>query len=364
MPRNSGAGLPSEVDRAEKPSVLHIFIAEKQIGSFVDFMEEEFTDFDKHVFFCLGDETRHPLRRRSNILFESDYRRASSAYLELVRQMYRANKIILHGLWSMWVVRLLSIQPWLLPKCYWVIWGADLYNHRFAHHDLMWQVKEFSRRIVIKRIGHLITYVEGDADLARQWYGARGQHHECLMYPSNLYKDYEVPAKTDSTTRIQIGNSADPGNEHFEMLKMLEVYKNEDIRIYAPLNYGPEEHARKVAQAGSKMFGSKFVAITEFMPLEDYIEFLGRIDIAIFNHRRQQAMGNIITLLGLGKKVFLRTDITSWDVFGKIGVKLYDSSHIDLGQIDVSIRDQNRRLVKANFSSFRLKEELSEIFEA
>lgn len=364
MPRKTAASEPSESHQDGEPKVLHIVTLGKFIEPFINFVEENFTDFDRHIFFCFGDEELHPVRRRSNILFKSDFGSSGSAYLELFHRMYRSNKIILHGLWNIWVVRLLSIQPWLLPKCYWVIWGADLYDHKFADRSLMWQVKELSRRMVIKRIGHLITYVEADADLARQWYGARGQYHECLVYPSNLFKDYEIPAKTDSTTRIQIGNSADPGNEHFEMLKMLEDYKNEDIKIYAPLNYGPEEHMRKVAQAGSKIFGSKFVALTEFMRLDDYIEFLGRIDIAIFNHRRQQAMGNIVTLLGLGKKVFLRTDITSWDVFEKIGITLYDNSHIDLGQIDVSLSDQNRRLVKANFSSFKLKADLSEIFEA
>ena len=43
------------------------------------------------------------------------------------------------------------------------------------------------------------------------------------------------------------------------------------------------------------------------MPFNQYLEFLGKIDIAIFNHRRQQGFGNAITLLGLGKKVYLNS---------------------------------------------------------
>lgn len=50
------------------------------------------------------------------------------------------------------------------------------------------------------------------------------------------------------------------------------------------------------------------------MPFEEYLGLLAKIDIAILNHKRQQAMGNITTLLGLGKKYILgdRDDITSW----------------------------------------------------
>lgn len=41
------------------------------------------------------------------------------------------------------------------------------------------------------------------------------------------------------------------------------------------------------------------------MPFEEYLGLLAKIDIAILNHKRQQAMGNITTLLGLGKKYIL-----------------------------------------------------------
>ena len=42
------------------------------------------------------------------------------------------------------------------------------------------------------------------------------------------------------------------------------------------------------------------------LPLSDYLKILGKIDIAIFNHERQQAVGNITSLLGLGKKVYIK----------------------------------------------------------
>ena len=355
--------MPVAPSQGEKPRILHICLAEKFIEPFIEFLEGNVADFDRHVFFCLGDETLHPLRRRPNILFQSDYRSAASAYFNLNRQMYKADKIILHGLWSEWVVRLLAIQPWLLRKCHWVIWGGDLYSYLVAGRDLRWHLNEIFRRIVIKRIGNLLTYVEGDVDLARQWYGARGQHLQCLMYPSNLCKEYVVSPKTDRTVRIQIGNSADPTNEQIEILELLEPYKNENIKIYGMLAYGSDEYAAEVAAYGKKIFAEKFIAVTEFMTLNEYNEFLGKIDIALFNHRRQQAMGNIITLLGMGKKVYLRKDISSWMVFESRGLKVFDVTSFRLEDTEVFDKENNMRLTRSAFSPAVLKEQWLEIFE-
>jgi len=276
--------------------------------------------------------------------------------------MYIADKIIIHGLWSERVVRLLSLQPWLLKKCYWVIWGGDLYRYKFAKRTIRWRINEISRRIVIRRIGHLVTQVEGDVDLARQWYGARGRHHDCFVYPSNLYKDHNVLPKSDDTIRIQIGNSADPRNEYLEMLEMLKPYAGENIKIYAMLSYGSDEHAAEVAARGTSIFGEKFEPVTGFMPFDEYIEFLGNIDIAIFNHRRQQAMGNIVTLLGLGKKVFLRRDVTTWKYLAAMNIKVFAIGDDLLAEIDATTSARNVEAVQASFSVEKLTQQLSGIF--
>jgi hypothetical protein len=34
------------------------------------------------------------------------------------------------------------------------------------------------------------------------------------------------------------------------------------------------------------------------MPFDEYLNLLAKVDIVIFKHKRQQAMGNITTLLG------------------------------------------------------------------
>ena len=44
------------------------------------------------------------------------------------------------------------------------------------------------------------------------------------------------------------------------------------------------------------------------MPLEKYIQFLWKMDIAIFDFKQQAALGNIMNLLYMGKKIFLPSD--------------------------------------------------------
>jgi hypothetical protein len=90
------------------------------------------------------------------------------------------------------------------------------------------------------------------------------------------------------------------------------------------------------------------------MRFNEYLNLLGEIDVAIFAHRRQQAMGNTISLLGLGKKVFMRNDVTPWGVFQKTGVKVYDIEKFEISSISDSIRMQNKANIRSYFSKVNL----------
>lgn len=245
-----------------------------------------------------------------------------------------------------------------------MIWGGDLYTHEIALKDWRWKKNEFFRRFVIKRLGYLITYVPGDVALARLWYGAKGKYHECLMYTSNIYRELVIPPKTGSKVSILVGNSGDPTNNHLKIFSNLLAYKNENITIYCPLSYGgiSGSYAKQVAAKGAALFGDKFVALTEFMPFSEYLEFLGQIDIAIFAHQRQQGMGNTITLLGLGKKVYMRSDVNQWLFFKNLGINIFDFNKFDLATFDQVQEQTNTLLIKKYFSKEILVDQLRKVF--
>lgn len=342
--------------------IVHVMNWDKFVPSFIHFVEENFPDFEGHLFLILGKDDNYRIQRKNNTLFAHELRKLPRI-IEISRAMNSARKIIFHGLFDVKILRLLTLQPWVLQKSYWAIWGGDLYGR--VHPERMWGLisNEVFRKFVLKRMGHLLTYLQGDVDLARRRYGARGQHHSCLLYPSNLYQDHPAPQKGDRAINIQVGNSADPGNQHFEVLEMLAGLRSADIRIYAPLSYGDPEYARKVLDLGGRLFGRAFIGITRFLPFEEYLEFLGKIDIAIFNHRRQQAMGNTIALLGLGKKVFLRREVAQWKLFHEIGLKVFSVDEFDFDLLNDEQKQRNRTIVKEYFSKDKMIRQYAEIFE-
>lgn len=338
--------------------ILHIADSQKFTNPFFELIEKKF-EYTQHCILSHASANEWPIEMR----IKNKNSTGLVWFLDFTRATHKAEKIIIHGLWDFYAIALLFLQPWLLKKCYWMIWGGDLYDYKSDCRNWKWWLRNYFKKSVIKRIGHLVTYVEGDVELARNWYGAKGKYHECIMYLSNIYREYPIKSDPRKTINILIGNSADSSNNHFEILDKLAPFRNQDIVIYAPLSYGSKEYAQSVIELGKELFGDKFRPLTDFMPFGQYLNLLGRIDIAIFNHKRQQGMGNIITLLGLGKKVYMRSDVSSWQMFADMGVKIYDCSSVDLSLMDKSFVRLNREMIKNNFSEEKMISQLNEIFE-
>jgi len=341
-------------------TVLHVFSWDKKFFEpFRSFIHKHFAD-GRHNFIVHGVVTP------SDVPYSSDTTIVANLLKNFIRfsvELHKADKVVLHCLFSHHLLYILAVQPWLLKKCYWVIWGGDLYVHLRPKKRWRNYKDEFFRKTVIKKMGHLVTYIEGDYRLAKQWYGATGQHHECLMYTSNLYIEYNEKDKQQKTINILVGNSADPSNNHTEAFKSLEQFKEHDIKIIVPLSYGDQEYARKVISEGVEYFGDKFKPLVEFMDFEKYLDLLAGIDIAIFNHNRQQAMGNTITLLGLGKKVYMRSNVTQWDFFESHKIKVFDIIDVNLQAMDIDEKKQNQIKVKEYFSLSTYKHQLQELFD-
>jgi dTDP-N-acetylfucosamine:lipid II N-acetylfucosaminyltransferase len=318
-------------------------ILDKFLAPYIDFMDEHFSRENHHYVFITSEKYEYGLTPEHKVEFlHTD----DDIFITLLEYMKIARKIILHGLWRDKVDVLLYFNQKLLKKCYWIMWGGDFYFP---------ETKSKIRHEVIKNMGHCLTFIKGDYQLAQKWYGARGEYHECFMYPSNLYKEYPIKPISHTTTNIQLGNSADPTNNHIEVLEQVKKYKDSDIKIFTPLSYGNQDYAKEIIKYGKEIFGDKFVPLTEFMPFDIYLEFLGEIDIAIFAHKRQQAMGNIITLLGLGKKVYMRKNVTPYQLFKDIGIEIFDIEKIKINLISKKKKLNNQQKIKKYFSKEKMK---------
>lgn len=334
--------------------IVHIFPNEKFTEPYINFVNEKFNK-NEHLFLILGDKNIFNIKKQENIIF---IKKNLKSLKILNKYLYNSDKIILHGLFFKESVFLLLLQPWLLKKSYWVIWGGDLYYYIFRNKGFKSNIYEFMRRKVIKNIGNIIALVEGDYELAKKWYKTEAVYHEAFYYNPMFYKNIDETnnAKKRNKKIIQIGNSADPRNNHIEILNKLLKFKDKDIEIVVPLSYGDREWAKEVIKNGQMLYGDKFRSLDDFLPTQEYQKILNSVDVAIFNHDRQQALGNILTLLHLGKKIFIKNDITSWNFLKKKELAVYNTYDIDKLNfeefifMDESTKEKNIEMIEKEFS--------------
>ena len=205
--------------------LIHVMHAEKFIEPFIEFVEDNFDDFEgRHMFFVSGDINKFHIKSRSNLKNDYKSKRDQLKYfLSMAFAIQKANKVILHGLFVPWYLILLSMMPWNLKKCCWVIWGGDLYTYKLSKRSLRWWKNELFRRFVIKRLGFITTTVPGDFELARIWYSTKAIFIQNLMYPSHIARIVNEESQAQNELVVQIGNSADPSNNHFEIIDRLSA---------------------------------------------------------------------------------------------------------------------------------------------
>lgn len=348
--------------------VLHVGSVDKFLPGFIDLVQQEF-NAGRHCFLLYSKAPQPALQHHANVRVFSGRLSRLRFFLALLFMVYRTDRIMLHSLFDTALIRFLALQPWLLRKCYWFIWGGDLYRWQPSPEGQQpigsgWtdRLDAVARRRVFGGMGHLVTYVPGDVALLRAWFGAKGQYQDCLLYPSNVVVSPPDGGTPHAGLNILVGNSADPSNFHEDVFRRLQPLIRPGMRVLVPLSYGRKANVDKVMAAGRALLGDAFQPLLDFMPLADYQVLLSTIDIAIFNHDRQQAMGNMIALVGMGKKVFLRPQVTSWSVFQSAGAHVFDIGHLELSPLDDAARQGNIAAIRQHFSRDNLNRQLAGIF--
>lgn len=332
--------------------IVHLVIIDKFIPPFIKLVNENFPS-DRHRFLITGTSLpKYSLPAYPNV----EYINIRKQFNKILKYLYIGEKLIIHGLWDERMIKVLYFQPWLLKKCYHVMWGGDFYNP---------ESQSPKKKTVIRKMGHFISQISGDYELVKNWYGAKGMLHNCFVYPSNMYNQFNVPEKESGPLNIMVGNSCDPSNHHIEIINKLISLDDEEFNIICPLSYGNYDvYKKEVINKGKAAFGERFKPIVEFLDIENYAKLIGSIDIAIFAHNRQQAMGNIVMLLGMGKKVYLRSGTSHYLAMKELGISVFDFECIDLSPLPLSDRMRNESIIVSEFSKQKLLSQLGLIFDS
>lgn len=292
------------------------------------------------------------------------------------------NKIFIHYLFGH-ICRTL-IKLGIKKELFWVLYGGDLYNHidKELHSN---KTKEFMTKIgfefksnksnlnkvyrksLIRELNFVLTSKKGDYEIFKNNFISNTTRFD-FLHPLpvdfdlldeekiKINEKYNFENKYEKV--LLVGNSANSLNNHIDILYELKRYNLKNTCIIMPLSYsGHDRYINQLIKKGKEMFGDKFIPITEYLPHDVYSNILKQVDVAIFNHNRQQALANIIALLYLGKKVYIKKNISSYNFLTSQGLKVYKINELknsnsikELVEIDSEISSKNRTNVKVNFN--------------
>lgn len=271
----------------------------------------------KNDFFAIGDID-------SNL--DADYTLSSIFELcSLILKVKKYDRIVLHSCMSgyyglLLFIVLLSVQK---EKIYMVLQGGEV---NFIETDsIKNKIIFLIRKIIMKRIGFLVTNVESDYYKALSLYNIDSVHIDGGgFYLTNVVYNACQQVKNK---KIMIGNSAHKRNNHKDIIKFLE--KEAWISGYEciiPLSYGDSDYAKDIERYAKERLPCKVTPLYEFMSLSEYLTYINDIEIAFFYHDGQQGMGNIYSLLGSGAKIYLKDE--SYKMLSNMGFIVYQYNNI------------------------------------
>lgn len=316
----------------KQKKILHIISPDKFTIPFIHFINKEFNP-DEHLFLCSIKPDEKLLALTTNVTFlHSPYKKnLIRNALIFHKSILGSSQIILHG---NSVLFYFMLFPWVLKRTYWIIYGYELGHSEVPGNKTEANVvHSYIKNFVLKRIYGHITHIKGDSELANILFKSSAKFYYSPMYLSNVVTkcQHEKVHRINESgvKKILVGNSTSPTNNHSEIFEMLLPYKGEDILIYSPLSYGIYSNYRdEVIRNGKNLFEEKFIPITKFMNLDEYKSFLKKMDIAIFNHDRQEAMGVTLMLLSMGKVVYMSRHTTSYRSLTERGIGVFDNALI------------------------------------
>lgn len=171
--------------------------------------------------------------------------------------------------------------------------------------------------------------------------------------------------------KILFGNSSDPNGNHLDAFRFLKNKVKGPYEVYTFLSYGDPEAKEWALERGKRLFGDAFHPVMDYMDKNAFVQFMQQMDVVMMFHNRQQAEGNIMTALTLGKPVFMKPMNPQFDMLKRMGVKsVYDVREMHKMDLrEAIIRAQSRReetmaAIDAEYSNASRQAHLKELLTA
>ena len=377
--------------------IIHIAPDEKFIGA-ADWLFKQAFPKTQHIFYIVQAKNT-PLKHiqpKENYQIISD----TKTHLEkLKNQLSKNDFVVVHYLLDFSCRLRLSTSPDI--PFMWLMWGKDIYESGIYNSE-MYGPKTLSisrvnigmkfaknaAKILLGYAGKIIPLKKKIKAVRQMQFIGMFYHEEFdLFYKAQVfalntrpvrfkYNPIEFFFKDNQNEKIhgnniQIGNSATATNNHLEVFDMLRKMDLGERKIIVPLSYGNKKYGHLIKEKGQELFQNKFHPLLDFMPLHEYQKTMQSCGVVIMNHYRQQALGNIISMIWMGAKVYLNTQSTVYQFLSRIGVHIYSiednltKSNVNaLQNLDDEKIAHNRRILFEHYSQEtiiqNLKDDLAE----
>lgn len=279
-------------------------------------------------------------------------------------------------------------------KVVWCIWGHDLYESNssfinFSVYDTLTQkyinqnttnVSAFKKRLraVINRIKtkktpkqHFLEFIKQvdaisyivplEESLIRNLGVIKPS---LLLYHDPEYLEFTPIDEFEFNTKknILIGNSGALSNNHLDAFDLIKNEDIEDRKIIVPLSYGGNKtYINYVINKGKEQFGDNFYPILDRLSLEEYSKLLESCGIVIFNHKRQQAVGNLLSLIGRGSKIIFHPENPVYKYYSSYGMNLDNTKDFTLDSLSMNKVVENQKIIKDIYNEDRLVDEFEKL---
>ena len=352
---------------------LHIMPDDKFLDYFIN--QSEDIAPGTSAYWVKLDKTAIPQYVKSNLIdaFPWNFKPVE----ELVEQANQFEKVFLHSFTLDMADFILKLKPSL--HITWMFWGYEGYKYTadqkqwFLPATLLLRKRQLRKnrtslfsfytnlrqkyisiteskiiRKILSRIDRCATWVRFDYEMIR------------FINPKMTWADYNyfsfdqlglhlIEKEENNYSNIWVGNSGALTNNHVDAL--LELKKMDwKGNVYMPLAYGGSNvYTEEIIRLGKKYFGSRFHPITDFLPLSEYQRLINKCGLIWMNHIRQQAAGNILAALYMGKAVILRPQSNLYKTLKLWDVNLYSSLEDFKGHyINADSFNRNKEIVETH----------------
>ena len=327
----------------------------------------------KHISLKGGEKILHP---------------KSDEFKQFVNGLSSYKAIILHGLFWQWDEFILRNVPNGV-KVAWVFWGGEIYGRRdlnytflaprtkkaFYLHCLKQFIKNqkglsYSFEIpkkLFKRIDYYLTDIIEEYQYAKNYLN-NGMKHLWYNYYSVEDTLGDAVNLSINGDNILLGHSGDLECNHLDAFRLLHKSLLKGKTIITPLSYGAPWVIRLIKNRGKQRYKESFSPILEFLPRNDYNVILSNCSTIIMNHYRPQALGNIITGLWLGSRIYMSNKSMQYAYLKKYGLILFSieedlkndllNHKTLLSGNDIS---RNREILKSIYGSKVMKEKINNL---